>query len=129
VEINGVAHVVLRANRYEECIRFHDRLMAELGPQAVHRDDSFVYYVGGRTALQIRRVDPGCADPPHVEAAAGWITGADIGPRTRGGALGTGLSPAVLSRPRGESASRSITFPARGCWPRMRHVTPRRVTR
>jgi catechol 2,3-dioxygenase-like lactoylglutathione lyase family enzyme len=71
VEINGVAHVVLRANRFEECVRFYDRLMAELGLQAVHRDDSFVYYVGGRTALGIRQVDPGCAEHPHVEEAAG----------------------------------------------------------
>jgi catechol 2,3-dioxygenase-like lactoylglutathione lyase family enzyme len=71
VEINGVAHVVLRANRFEECVRFYDRLMPELGLQAVHRDDSFVYYVGGRTALGVRQVDPGRADHPHVEEAAG----------------------------------------------------------
>jgi catechol 2,3-dioxygenase-like lactoylglutathione lyase family enzyme len=71
VEINGVAHVVLRVNRFEECIRFYDRLMAELGLDAVHRDDGFVYYIGGRTALAIRRVDPGCADHPHVEGGSG----------------------------------------------------------
>jgi catechol 2,3-dioxygenase-like lactoylglutathione lyase family enzyme len=71
VEINGVAHVVLRANRFEECIRFYDRLMPELGLEAVHRDDDFVYYIGGRTALAIRPVDPGCAQQPHVEGGSG----------------------------------------------------------
>jgi len=71
VEINGVAHVMLRANRFEECIRFYDRLMPQLGLEAVHRDDSFVYYIGGRTALGIRRVDPGCADHPHLEGSSG----------------------------------------------------------
>jgi catechol 2,3-dioxygenase-like lactoylglutathione lyase family enzyme len=71
VEINGVAHVVLRAKRFEECVRFYDRLMPELGLEAVHRDDNFVYYVGGRTALAIRQVDPGCADDPHVEGSSG----------------------------------------------------------
>ncbi len=51
VEVNGVAHVILRVNRIAECIAFYDQLMP------------FVYYVGGRTALGIRR-----ADPEHVEA-------------------------------------------------------------
>ncbi|MEA2222968.1 MAG: hypothetical protein QOH83_1344, partial [Solirubrobacteraceae bacterium] len=46
MEINGVAHVVLRVNRFEECIRFYDRLMPALGLDAVHRDDGFVYYIG-----------------------------------------------------------------------------------
>jgi catechol 2,3-dioxygenase-like lactoylglutathione lyase family enzyme len=71
VEINGVAHVVLRANRFEECIRFYNRLMPALGLEAVYRDEGFVYYVGGRTALAIRQVDPGCADHPHVEGSSG----------------------------------------------------------
>jgi catechol 2,3-dioxygenase-like lactoylglutathione lyase family enzyme len=71
VEINGVAHVVLRANRFEQCIRFYDQLMPELGLEAVHRDDGFVYYIGGRTALAIRRVEPVCADHMHVEGSSG----------------------------------------------------------
>ena len=71
MEINGVAHVVFRVNRFEECIRFYDRLMPELGLKAVYRDAGFVYYIGGRTALGIRRVDPGCADRPHVEGSSG----------------------------------------------------------
>jgi catechol 2,3-dioxygenase-like lactoylglutathione lyase family enzyme len=71
VEINGVAHVVLRVSRFEECIAFYDRLMPYLGLEAVHRSDEFVYYVGGRTALGIRRSDPGLADHAHVETAPG----------------------------------------------------------
>jgi catechol 2,3-dioxygenase-like lactoylglutathione lyase family enzyme len=71
VEINGVAHVVLRVTRFEECIRFYDRLMPELGLKAVHRDDGFVYYIGGRTALAIRRAAPDGAEHPHVEEGPG----------------------------------------------------------
>lgn len=71
MEINGVAHVVLRVNRFEECIRFYDRLMPELGLEAVHRDEGFVYYIGGRTALAIRQVAPEHAGRPHVEGSAG----------------------------------------------------------
>jgi catechol 2,3-dioxygenase-like lactoylglutathione lyase family enzyme len=72
IEINGVAHVILRVNRIAECIAFYDRLMPFLGLQAVQpRSDEFVYYVGGRTALGIRLADPEHADAPHIESAPG----------------------------------------------------------
>lgn len=71
MEINGVAHVVFRVHRFEECIRFYDRLMPELGLRCVNRDDGFVYYVGGRTALAIRPVLPEYADRRHVEGGPG----------------------------------------------------------
>src|SRR5688572_975110 len=72
IEINGVAHVILRVNRIAECIAFYDRLMPFLGLRAIPpRSDEFVYYVGGRTAVGIRRADPQHAEPAHVEAAPG----------------------------------------------------------
>ena len=57
MEISGVAHIVLAVNRFDECGRFYDRLMPELGLQVVYRTDGFVYYVGGKTALGIRRAE------------------------------------------------------------------------
>ena len=71
MEINGVAHVVLRVNRYHECVAFYDRLMPELGLHAVHRSDEFTYYVGGRTAVAIARADAEHAAHRHVESAPG----------------------------------------------------------
>ena len=72
IQINGVAHVILRVNRVAECIAFYDRLMPFLGLNAIPpRSDDFVYYVGGRTALAIRRAEPKHAGVPHIEAAAG----------------------------------------------------------
>jgi catechol 2,3-dioxygenase-like lactoylglutathione lyase family enzyme len=72
LDINGVAHVVFRVNRIEQCIAFYDQLMPFLGLHAVQpRSDDFVYYVGGRTALAIRRADPEHADTPHAETAPG----------------------------------------------------------
>ena len=72
LEINGVAHVIFRVNRIEQCIAFYDQLMPFLGLQAVDpRSDDFVYYVGGRTALAIRRADPEHIGTAHVETAAG----------------------------------------------------------
>lgn len=72
LEINGVAHVILRVNRIAECVAFYDRLMPFLGLKPViHVEQEFVYYVGGRTALGIRRADPEQADVRHVESAPG----------------------------------------------------------
>jgi catechol 2,3-dioxygenase-like lactoylglutathione lyase family enzyme len=71
MEINGVAHVILRVTRFEACIAFYDRLMAKLGLQGVFRSDDFVYYVGGRTALGVRRADSEHAEHAHVETAPG----------------------------------------------------------
>jgi catechol 2,3-dioxygenase-like lactoylglutathione lyase family enzyme len=63
--------VVFRVNRFEECVSFYDRLMPELGLQCVHRDEGFVYYVGGRTALAIRPVVAEYSDQRHVEGGPG----------------------------------------------------------
>lgn len=57
IEINGVAHVVLRVQRFEECVAFYDRLMPLLGLRPVMHEDEFVYYVGGRTAVGVRRAE------------------------------------------------------------------------
>jgi catechol 2,3-dioxygenase-like lactoylglutathione lyase family enzyme len=71
LDINGVAHVIFRVKRIAECIVFYDRLMPFLGLQAVPpRSDDFVYYVGGRTALGVRRADTK-HDAEHVETAPG----------------------------------------------------------
>jgi catechol 2,3-dioxygenase-like lactoylglutathione lyase family enzyme len=72
IEVNGVAHVIFRVNRIAECIAFYDRLMPFLGLRAVEpRSDEFVYYVGGRTALAVRRADPQHAGAEHVETGPG----------------------------------------------------------
>jgi catechol 2,3-dioxygenase-like lactoylglutathione lyase family enzyme len=72
MEINGVAHVILRVTRVRECIAFYDRLMPFLGLDPVEpRSEEFVYYVGGRTALAIRAADPEHAGVPHVETGPG----------------------------------------------------------
>ena len=71
IEINGIAHVILRVNRMAECTAFYDQLMPFLGAQPVLHADEFVYYVGGRTALGIRPAEPEQAHVEHVETAPG----------------------------------------------------------
>jgi len=45
--------------------------MPQLGLQAVFRSDVFVYYVGGRTAVGIRKPEPALAGHAHEELAPG----------------------------------------------------------
>jgi catechol 2,3-dioxygenase-like lactoylglutathione lyase family enzyme len=71
VEINGVAHIVLRVTRFDECVAFYDQLMPELGLTNVHRSPYLAYHVGGRTALAIRPPDAEHADHEHIEEAPG----------------------------------------------------------
>ena len=71
MEINGVAHIILRVSRFEECVAFYDTLMPRLGLQAVLRSDVFVYYVGGRTAVGIRRPESELSGHAHEEFAPG----------------------------------------------------------
>ena len=71
MEINGVAHIVLRVSRFGECVAFYDALMPRLGLEAVFRSDEFVYYVGGRTAFGIRRPAAELAGHGHEELAPG----------------------------------------------------------
>lgn len=71
MEINGVAHVILRVSRFEECVAFYDALMPRLGLKPLVRSDEFVYYVGGRTAVGIRRPERELAGHAHEELAPG----------------------------------------------------------
>jgi catechol 2,3-dioxygenase-like lactoylglutathione lyase family enzyme len=71
VDINGLAHIILRVTRFEDCVSFYDELMPRLGLKAVLRTDDFVYYVGGRTAFGIRRPEPQFAGHAHEELAPG----------------------------------------------------------
>jgi catechol 2,3-dioxygenase-like lactoylglutathione lyase family enzyme len=71
MEINGIAHIILRASRFEDCVAFYDALMPQLGLESVFRSDGYVYYVGGRTALGIRRAESGFVTHAHEELAPG----------------------------------------------------------
>ncbi|MDQ3571267.1 MAG: VOC family protein [Actinomycetota bacterium] len=71
MEINGVAHIQLSVNRYEECVAFYRELMPFLGLRAVHSSPEFTYYVGGRTGFSFSPADPRYADEPHVATRPG----------------------------------------------------------
>jgi catechol 2,3-dioxygenase-like lactoylglutathione lyase family enzyme/ketosteroid isomerase-like protein len=71
MEINGVAHIRVNVDRFEQCVAFYDQLMPYLGLEIVHRSDQFVYYVGGRTAYYVARADGDDAGEPQGPARRG----------------------------------------------------------
>jgi catechol 2,3-dioxygenase-like lactoylglutathione lyase family enzyme len=64
MEINGVAHVFITASNFEASTAFYRRLLPFLGLTQVMDTDQTLYFVGGRTAVGIRR-----PAPEHVAAA------------------------------------------------------------
>lgn len=58
IGINGMAHVILTASRFEEAREFYGRLLPQFGMQPVHDSDKFFYCVGARTAIGIEPCDP-----------------------------------------------------------------------
>ena len=58
IQINGMAHAILTVSSFDEARAFYCELLPFLGMQKVYDGNSFVYHVGGRTALGIQRPAP-----------------------------------------------------------------------
>jgi catechol 2,3-dioxygenase-like lactoylglutathione lyase family enzyme len=61
IEANGVAHVILTVSQWEKARAFYAELLPFRGMTEVYGGDNFLYHLGGRSAIGIRR----CA-PEHV---------------------------------------------------------------
>jgi catechol 2,3-dioxygenase-like lactoylglutathione lyase family enzyme len=149
MEINGVAHIILRVSRFEQCVAFYDALMPRLGLEVVYRSDDYVYNVGGRTAVGIRRPArslpvtltrnwrPVSTTSASVPVAATTLTSctcrwpssgrSSCEPWRKGrGHRAITRSPSGI--PRG-SAWRSTTFPVKACSRTAHHSPPPRIIR
>jgi catechol 2,3-dioxygenase-like lactoylglutathione lyase family enzyme len=71
MEINGIAHVILTVGRFAECRPFYDRLLTHFGLMRVIDSESFVYYMGGKTAVGIHASAPEHAGERFVQARVG----------------------------------------------------------
>jgi catechol 2,3-dioxygenase-like lactoylglutathione lyase family enzyme len=58
IDINGMAHVILTVSQFEKAYRFYSALLPEFGMTKVNDGPDFLYHVGARTAIGIRRCDP-----------------------------------------------------------------------
>jgi catechol 2,3-dioxygenase-like lactoylglutathione lyase family enzyme len=50
-----MAHVILTVSNFDAAKRFYDRVLTTMGMRQVFGGGDFVYWVGGRTALGIRK--------------------------------------------------------------------------
>jgi catechol 2,3-dioxygenase-like lactoylglutathione lyase family enzyme len=71
IEVNGMAHVILRVSEWERCRPFYEALLPFLGLQRVFGGDDSIYYVGGRTALGVGRCDAKFEGQRFVQGAVG----------------------------------------------------------
>ena len=71
MEINGIAHVFITASDFEASTAFYRRLLPFLGLSQVMDTDQVLYFVGGRTALGIRRPAPEHVGAPFVQTRVG----------------------------------------------------------
>jgi catechol 2,3-dioxygenase-like lactoylglutathione lyase family enzyme len=71
IEINGVAHVVLKVSQWERCRPFYESLLSFLGLKQVFSGNDGIYYVGGRTAVGVGRCDEHHSTQRFVQGAVG----------------------------------------------------------
>ena len=57
MEINGIAHVILTVGNFAACKPFYEKLMNFFGLTTVLDAETFLYCVGGRTAVGIMPAD------------------------------------------------------------------------
>jgi catechol 2,3-dioxygenase-like lactoylglutathione lyase family enzyme len=58
MDINGIAHIQLTVNRFEECRSFYRRLFEIFEMKVIFDEDGICYGVGGRTGIAITRSAP-----------------------------------------------------------------------
>lgn len=71
IEINGMAHVVLTVSAWDKCRAFYQAFLPFLGLKQVFDTGDFIYYVGGRTAVGLRRCEDRLANTRFVQGELG----------------------------------------------------------
>ena len=59
IDINGMAHVILTVSQFDKARAFYSGLLPQFGMTKVHDGPDFCYHVGARTAIGVRKCDPG----------------------------------------------------------------------
>jgi len=71
IEINGIAHVMLTVSDMKKCQPFYHRILTEMGMTPVIYEDSWLYCVGGRTAIGIMEADESHRGERFVQTRVG----------------------------------------------------------
>jgi catechol 2,3-dioxygenase-like lactoylglutathione lyase family enzyme len=71
IDVNGMAHVNLTVSSFSAALEFYDHLLPFFGLTKVMETETFAYWVGGRTALAIRRCAPEFSRDVFVQSRVG----------------------------------------------------------
>ena len=71
IDINGMAHVILTVTQFEKAREFYGRLLPAFGMSCVNDGPDFLYHVGARTAIGIRKCDPEFEDATFQQYRVG----------------------------------------------------------
>ncbi len=71
MQINGIAHIQLTVQRFEECTAFYDKLLPFFEMTLMYRGENFLYYVGGKTGIAISRAGKDFLQEPFNQARPG----------------------------------------------------------
>ncbi|MEL6996812.1 MAG: VOC family protein [Pseudomonadota bacterium] len=71
IEINGMAHVMLTVTQFDKAHAFYSKLLPAFGMQCVNDGPDFLYHVGARTAIGVRRCDPEFKDTKFEQYRVG----------------------------------------------------------
>ena len=58
IDINGMAHVILTVSQFDKAHKFYSGLLPEFGMTKGADGPDFLYHVGARTAIGVRKCDP-----------------------------------------------------------------------
>ena len=71
MEINGVAHLFLTVADIQAAIPFYEKLLPFLGLRPIIQTESYLYYVGGRTAVGVAPADEAYRGERFVQTRSG----------------------------------------------------------
>ena len=71
IDVNGLAHVILTVSQWDKARAFYAELLPFLGMTKVYDGNSFLYHVGGRTAIGIQPCKEGLEKERFVQSRVG----------------------------------------------------------
>ena len=71
MEINGIAHLFLTVGDVAAAIPFYEKLLPFLGLKPIIQTDTYLYYVGGRTAVGVAAADDAHRADRFVQTRSG----------------------------------------------------------
>jgi catechol 2,3-dioxygenase-like lactoylglutathione lyase family enzyme len=71
MEINGIAHAILTVRDLAISRPFYQALLSHLGLSEIVNSDTYLYYVGGRTAVGLRPAAPAVAEQRFDQGRCG----------------------------------------------------------